>query len=245
MYDIGKEYTAVGSRDSDWSFRPIQIENATVPASAQLRAKYHDLWDRTEVRGRTQATNSCESNLYVAKMLSDFQAELKALWSHSQGRAAEIVFSKRRITHALSYNVLQIPPALLVQAIGSLPADEAPWLVCEHKPDGFNDRYIHDYLFEDEQPKSNPWTKLIHAFCHFTFQRSNYQTMICQLDCDGDGVITSVECYQRRQNETIMGERIHRAFWHFTKDHKCNNICVDLGLTRLKVIRAPHWDCKS
>ncbi|KAH9809158.1 hypothetical protein DFH28DRAFT_906322 [Melampsora americana] len=248
MYDIGKEYTAVGSRDSDWTFRPIHIENARVPASAQLRAKYHNLWDQTEVRGRTQATNSCETNMYVSKMLALFQGELKSLWSQSQGRAAELAFSKRRNTHALSCALKAgLQSSYRSYPIGSLPRGEAPWLVCEHKPDGFNIRYIHDYHFEDSEPSSDPWSKLIHAFCHFTFERSDYRTMICQLDCDGEGVITSVECYQRRtpnyrQKETNLGETIHRAFWHFTEDHQCNNICYDLGLTRLKVIRPAHWD---
>ncbi|KAH9809081.1 hypothetical protein DFH28DRAFT_906916, partial [Melampsora americana] len=102
MYTIGKQFVAVGSRDSEWVFRDINFEKDTVPPTRPLQSKYHELWNRTEVRGRLQATQSCEHNLYVSKMLGLFKAELKALWYNSRGREGEKLFSKRRNTHALS-----------------------------------------------------------------------------------------------------------------------------------------------
>ncbi|KAH9823145.1 hypothetical protein DFH28DRAFT_922061 [Melampsora americana] len=85
MYTIGKQFVAVGSRDSEWVFRDINFEKDTVPPTRPLQSKYHELWNRTEVLGRLQATQSCEHNLYVSKMLGLFKAELKALWYNSRG----------------------------------------------------------------------------------------------------------------------------------------------------------------
>lgn len=45
MYNIGKQFVAVGSRDSEWVFRDIKFENETIPTTRPLQSKYHKLWN--------------------------------------------------------------------------------------------------------------------------------------------------------------------------------------------------------
>ncbi|EGG09366.1 uncharacterized protein MELLADRAFT_115722 [Melampsora larici-populina 98AG31] len=232
VYTVGQPLYIVGCRDmaARWVFRHIEVESNLV--KRLMLAKYHDSWAYTETQGQTQAFERARANLYVAKMLRHFQNALKHLW-HMPG--CDNVRAKLQAIHVAA-RALQVPPPFVLHTVGQATFSEPEWIYCETAVDDDNKRYVHAYKFHTAQHESDPWKDLIHGFIHFAYQKSEENSLIAQLDCDGDGIISNLVCYPKLSHLGPVSEyteTVDKAFQHFKGEHECNKICNILALRQL------------
>ncbi|EGG06803.1 uncharacterized protein MELLADRAFT_106305 [Melampsora larici-populina 98AG31] len=120
-------------------------------------------------------------------------------------------------------------PCYVLQGAGSTYEAEPRWKIL----DGATDR---SHTKPDEP---NTWTRLIHAFIHYTYDLSGNQTLISHLDCDEHGKISNSICYDQNcppyhsRDKPEMKVSVERAFKLFREQHVCNDICGVIGNVKM------------
>ncbi|KAH9807705.1 hypothetical protein DFH28DRAFT_913197 [Melampsora americana] len=236
LYKPGRIVDYSGTRDvNDWVAREIHFEKFGV--SKTFIAKFHRHWVDSNDLAQTQALALSQANTYVAHLLQGFQHSIMKLWmSHPDPGYAD--FKRLRELHC-KVEALKVAKLFILRGVIGLIKDlDSGWYVCSPRTHARSDRYVIEYNFScDRVPDSDPWTLLVQALVHYSYHVSGGKTLIVQLDCDIQGMISNVVCYNHSEIKSIggdVGPVIERAFWHFKQDHHCNQICQDIGMLRVQ-----------
>ncbi|EGG07577.1 uncharacterized protein MELLADRAFT_71610 [Melampsora larici-populina 98AG31] len=131
-----------------------------------------------------------------------------------------------------------IQPCYVLQSAGTPYEGEPRWMIFEAATDNSHS-FVTETNFNKPPKEHNAWTRLIHAFIHYTYDLSGDQTLISNLDCDDHGKISNVTCYVRNsppyhsRNNAEMAGIVECAFKLFAEQHVCNDICELLGNVKM------------
>ncbi|EGG00495.1 uncharacterized protein MELLADRAFT_111723 [Melampsora larici-populina 98AG31] len=221
---------------NNWIFRKIEFHASTVENT--MIGKHHRRWPDNSISvAREEAMELAQANVYVAMMLEQFQHALRDC------KTAKAISMKSRNFQTES-QLLKVSPTYILQPIGALSAKESSWVVCQAPWDSSHVSYVHQYKFRSNDSQHKRWKNLVHVFLHFINHRSGGKTLVVKLDCNRNGHISGLHCFDKDNSQHLVedSDEIQRAFKHFVEDHQCNQVCVMLKMAPIISTHAKSAD---
>ncbi|EGG04667.1 uncharacterized protein MELLADRAFT_88687 [Melampsora larici-populina 98AG31] len=238
-YSEGQQ-VQVANHSLDWVVRKAYLHHRDYQIAGSYHIKYNLTWANLLSQGRSHCFERAQNSRYVAMALESFQKDLfRKRRENGNGNINPL-----HLQWAIVASSMSVQPLHILQSSATATTDNEPlWKIFKGATTARFHRFIHVNAFHNEpsmEPEAWPWTSLIYAFLHYTYELSGDRTLIANLDCDEHGNLSNIVCYDKEtvpyhsRQSVEMAKAVDLAFSKFVDQHECNEVCEHVGSVNLK-----------